>query len=86
MMELINSIEWDDYKDILLAGNPPIYMQLLIFNAVIVAYFLYRKMSKTRAMTKSRARLAKFGILGFNSLILFQEKFDVRGMMDNITF
>jgi hypothetical protein len=85
-MELINSIEWEDYKELLTSGNPPIYMLLLGFNGLIFLIWIARKLMGKKPMTKSRALLVKLGILGSNGLILVSDQIDIADMMDSFSF
>jgi hypothetical protein len=43
MLELVQRVNWDEYLLILSQGNPPIGLQLLMVNAVLVAYWLLRR-------------------------------------------
>ena len=86
MMELINSIEWEDYKELLTAGNPPIYMLLIGFNGLMLVIWIARKLMNSKPMTKGRARLTKLAILGINALIMVSDQIDVADMMDSFSF
>ena len=43
MLELFQRVNWDEYLLILSQGNPPIGLQLLLVNAMLVAFWLYRR-------------------------------------------
>jgi hypothetical protein len=43
MLELLQRVNWDEYVLVLSQGNPPIGLQLLLVNAMIVAYWLLRR-------------------------------------------
>ena len=43
MLELLQRVNWDEYSLILSQGHPPIGMQLLFLNAVLVAYWVLRR-------------------------------------------
>lgn len=82
MIEMFKEIEWDDYIEILTYGTPPVYLQLLILVGFSIAWFLYRTIRRVRPMSKGNKVKYKivFFILFF--LVLFQEKLDLRGLMD----
>ncbi len=84
MLEQFKEIEWDDYVAILSYGNPPVWLQLVIFTGLSGAYVLYRIMTRKRPMSK--ANKLKYKILFFVVilLILFQEEYNLRGLLDTI--
>jgi len=84
MIDLFNSIDWDVYKEILTYGDPPIYVQLLIFIGLVIIYRIWRYVKGAHPMTG--ARKYKFMFLFFFIIItiLFQEHLDLRGKMDTI--
>lgn len=46
MMDLVQRVNWDEYLQILSQGSPPIGLQLLLVNAVLMAYLLHRRTRK----------------------------------------
>ena len=51
MLELLGRVNWDEYQLFLSQGTPPIAVQLLALNALLVAYLMHRR---TRRRGKSR--------------------------------
>jgi hypothetical protein len=51
MLELVGRVNWDEYQLFLLQGTPPIALQLLALNALLVVYLMHRR---TRKKGKSR--------------------------------
>ncbi len=86
MMELFNAIEWNDYVEIFSSGNPPLYVQLLIFVGLSFAWFMYRVIARKRPMSTGNKIKYKTGFFVVIGLILFQEKFEVRSWMETIGF
>jgi len=86
MLELFRQIEWSDYTEVLTYGNPPIYVQLLFLVGLTIAIVLYRTISRKRELSKGNKVKYKFLFFAVAGLILFQEKFDLRGLMDTIGF
>ncbi len=86
MLELAKEIEWSDYVEILTYGYPPVYVQLLLAIGLTFAILLYRTIARKRPMTKGNKFKNKVFFVMMIGLILFQEKLDLRGMMDTIGF
>ena len=43
MLDLVQRVNWNEYMLILSQGNPPIALQLMVVNAALVAFWLYRR-------------------------------------------
>lgn len=43
MLGLVQRVNWQEYLLILSQGNPPIGLQLLVINAALVGWWLYRR-------------------------------------------
>jgi hypothetical protein len=73
MFELARRARWQDILDLLQSGRPPIYYQLLIANALIVAYVLLKGFFTARNMKneKTSYRMEMIVIL-VNAAILFE--------------
>jgi len=85
MIEMYKTIDWDQYKEILNYGNPPVYMQMLILIGLAVFVWLWRTVKGVRPMTAGRKLKYKIlFIVGF-ALILFQERYNLRGMIDTVS-
>lgn len=84
MLEMFKEIDWGDYVELLSYGTPPVYLQLLILIIGTIAWFLYRTIKRVRRMSKGNVVKYKILFVVVFFLILFQEKFDVRGWMDMI--
>jgi hypothetical protein len=54
MLELVGRVNWDEYHLFLSQGMPPIALQLLVLNAMLVAYLMYCRIRKTGKKSKSR--------------------------------
>jgi hypothetical protein len=48
MLDLFQRVNWDEYLLILAQGNPPIGLQLLLVNAMLVAFWLYLRTRKRK--------------------------------------
>ena len=84
MLEALKEVEWEDYIELLSYGTPPIYLQLLIFVGLSLAWYLYRIIKRKRPMSKGNQIKYKILFFVIILLILFQEKYDLRGWMDTI--
>ncbi|HFC04651.1 MAG TPA: hypothetical protein ENJ55_03005 [Rhizobiales bacterium] len=84
MGDLFRDVEWSDYTELLTYGNPPIWAQLLILIGLAFAYYLYRTITRKRAMSKGNRLIIKLLFIVAFFLILFQEQYDLRGMLDTI--
>ena len=51
MLELAGRVNWDEYHLFLMQGTPPIALQLLVLNALLVVYLMRQR---TRKKTKWR--------------------------------
>ena len=51
MLELVGRVNWDEYQMFLSQGTPPIALQLLVLNALLVFYLMRQR---TRKKGKSR--------------------------------
>ena len=49
MLELIQRVNWSEYFLILSQGEPPIAMQLLAVNIILVGYWFFRRIAKRKA-------------------------------------
>jgi hypothetical protein len=49
MLELVQRVNWDEYLSILLQGDPPIGFQLLAANAMLMAFWLFRRTRKGKS-------------------------------------
>ena len=43
MLELVQRVNWNEYLLILTQGSPPLGLQLLMVNAMLVAYWFMRR-------------------------------------------
>jgi len=84
MLESFKEIEWGDYIEIMTYGNPPVYIQLLILVGLTLAYLIWRIVTKKRPMTRGNQLKNKILFILAFFLILFQEAYDLRGMLDSI--
>lgn len=46
MLEMLERVNWEEYQTFLLQGTPPIALQLLVLNALLVAYLMHRRTQK----------------------------------------
>ena len=84
MLEMFKEIEWSDYVEILTYNSPPVYVQILVFSSLCLAYYLYHIFSGKRRVSKGNKIKYKIMFFGVILLILFQEKYDLRGWFDLI--
>lgn len=84
MLEMFKEIEWGDYAEILNYGTPPVYMQMIIFVSVCLVVYLFRVFTNKRPMSKGNKTKYKIMFFVVLLLILFEEKYDLRGLMDII--
>lgn len=84
MMELLSEIDWEDYRQILMFGEPPVWMQLAILIGLTVSWWVWRVMRGKPKLTRANRLKYKILFLIAFFLILFQEQYDLRGMLDNI--
>ena len=54
MLELIERVNWNEYLLILSQGTPPIGLQLLVINVVLVTFWLVRRTRKRRPQRRSQ--------------------------------
>ncbi len=84
MFEMFKEIEWDDYIQILSYGTPPIYIQLLIFVGLAAVWYVYRVVKRKRPLSKGNKVKYKIVFFLVILLILFQEAYDLRGLLETI--
>lgn len=84
MLEQIKEIAWEDYFEVLNYGNPPVYIQLLILVGLSIAIWIYRVVSGKRPLSKGIKLRNKLLFVMVFVLILFQEQYDLRSMLDTI--
>jgi hypothetical protein len=51
MLEMMQRVNWGEYLHILSQGSPPIGIQLLLLNVILIVYLLHRR---TRHKSKYR--------------------------------
>ena len=49
MLDLLQRVNWDEYLFMLSQGSPPIGLQLLAVNALLVAYWLVQRARKRKS-------------------------------------
>jgi len=84
MIEQFNSINWDVYRDIFTFGDPPVYIQLLIFAGLILVYWLWRKLTQAPSLSKFKKLKYKILVFAITFAILFQEEYNLSGKIDTI--
>lgn len=53
MLELAQRVNWNEYFLMLTQGNPPLFLQFLVVNAVLLAYWLFRRTRKRKSQQGS---------------------------------
>jgi len=82
--DLYKSIDWDVYKDVLTYGDPPIYVQLLVFIGLLVAIKLWRIFTKAPFLSKTNALKYKILSIFVFFAILLQEQYDLQRKIDTL--
>ena len=92
MIELFNSIDWDVYKsidwdvykEILMYGDPPVYVQLLVFIGLVIVFRVWRFFKGAHPMRGARKLKYMFLFFFIFFAILFQEKINLASKIDTI--
>jgi hypothetical protein len=72
MIEYIKQAHWDDIYTVLMTGNPPLALQLLIVNLVFFLIFAFRRL-RGKKTKQNNASYFVHGLIVFaNAALLFE--------------
>jgi len=74
MLEYLYLARWDQAYDVLAAGNPPMFLRLLLLNALFLGLYAVRRASGARAMSSGSTLLVQLAVLAANLLLLYQSQ------------
>ncbi len=57
MLELAGRVNWDEYHLFLSQGMPPIALQLVVLNVMLVAYLVHRRIRKKKGKSRQEGGL-----------------------------
>ena len=72
MLELFTRTRWDQAQDFLLSGDPPMYLRLLVLNAIFVALFLVRRIMGAKPLPHNALLAVQCMLVIANVLIMLQ--------------
>jgi hypothetical protein len=58
MLELVGRVNWDEYYLFLSQGMPPIALQLVVLNALLVVFLMHRRTRKRKGKSPPTGGLA----------------------------
>jgi uncharacterized protein (DUF983 family) len=72
MLELFTRTRWDQAQDFLMSGDPPMYLRLLVLNAIFVALFLVRRIRGSKPLQHNALLAVQCMLVIANVLIMLQ--------------
>ena len=74
MFELFNEIDWTEYTDLFTYGDPPVYMQLIYFNAAVLVLVIISFLFAKEPQPKRTKLLLKITWFAINMAIVGQQQ------------
>ena len=72
MLDFLDRVNWDQTYAFLVSGRPPIFVRLMLLNAVFMAIYGVRKAAGANPMPIALALFLQLLVLAANLVVLYQ--------------
>jgi hypothetical protein len=73
-MSIIDRVNWNIWSDILLKGSPPLIVQLLALNSIVLIFFIVRRLRHKGPRKGHGAHIAQALLIIVNFAVLTQDQ------------
>ena len=85
MWDMLNSVDFGEYREILFSPDAPIVPQMMVFNGIVLLLVLFRWAAKSPPLPSASRKTYKFMFLVINLVLLFQRDLGISQYLLMIT-
>ncbi len=85
MWDMLNSVDFGEYREILFSPDAPIVPQMMVFNGLVIVYLLIRWAANSPPLPSASRKTYKFIFVFINLVLLFQRDLHISEYLLMIT-
>lgn len=85
MWDMFKAVDMEEYKDLLFSSDAPILPHMMVFNGLVILYFLLRWVFKAKPIPSTSLKTYKFLFVVINIALLFQREIGLSEYLSQIT-
>lgn len=74
MLSFLDRIRWGQTYDFLVSGSPPIFIRLMLLNALFMALYAVRRAAGAAPMSIAMALFTQLVVIGANLAVIYQRE------------